>query len=552
MAVDLEKIRNILKSWAAEAVGPFEAKAVYVFGSLVYKDGEQFMASSDIDLVVVLPPLEDAVKRWRWLQRFAEAVSGLEVALMKALKRGGTEPLVSVVAVTEAELEFDVHKDGHREFFTANTFRDLVTGAEAVGITGAGTATTDRFVAGALSLVQKVRNDFLAVSANDTPRLTDYDGEDGVPKRLMRGAAMAARAIGETSGPGAEHDVKEGLDHLFDELRARRRTDPAYRALQDLVSTRRVARGQLRPVDASGQLLLAEIIYDLVMGTKPREPEHADVEGASGDGAAPSEAADRNHEAPAGGGGEEEAATGSDEGVAAPSPSARMGSSTAFFAQRFASAFPGIRSISWFHEPEDIEQRMLALLRDPLTFPDGLPIWYWRGGNLQIERFRRLEPGLFLMDVDELKIARVAAVHGSTYKRHFVYVRCDAMPLTGLYPTSTSDIDAAIRQSGYDYEEYGLVSGTTAVKRSEYDDGAAVIDGRLTDLRGKSELRVRYTTPYNFLIAANGSPINNNRFDDVLVRQLNEALASEEQEVAVVEKLRALVEELPIRGDFEH
>ena len=547
MTIDLEKIRDILKRWAAEAVNPYEAQAVYVFGSLVYKDGEQFMNSSDIDLVVVLPPLADAMERWRWQQRFSEAVADLEVALMRALKRDGLEPLVSVVAVTELELNFDVHKDGHREFFSANTFRDLVAGTDAVGITGAGTKDTDRFVAGALSLVQKVRNDFLAVSANETPRLTDYHGEDGVPKRIMRGAAMAARAIGETHGPGAEHDVREGLDLLSNELYARRKGEPPYRSLQDLVSVRRNGRGEIRPVDPSNQLLLAEIVYDLVTGKSSRVPGPSGNGGPSGSTAAPTPT---TVSTPAVDSDAEVAATGSEGAEVTVDTRERMGTSTSFFAERFAAAFPGVLRISWFNEPDDIEQRMLALLKTPLAFPDGLPVWYWRGGNLQIESFRRLEPGLFLMDTDELKIARVAAIHGSTYKRHFVYVRCDAMPQTGLYQTSISDMDAAVRQSGYDYEEYGLVSGITAVKRSEYDDGAAVIDGRLTDLRGKSELRVRYTTPYNFLIAANGSPINNSRFDDVLVRHLNEALAGEEEEVAIIEKLRLLVEELPIRGDF--
>lgn len=547
MTIDLVKIRDILKRWAAEAVGPFEAQAVYVFGSLVYMDGEQFMDSSDIDLVVVLPPLDDAVERWRWQQRFSEVVANLEVALMRALKRDGAEPLVSVVAVTELELNFDVHKDGHREFFSANTFRDLVAGTDAVGIAGARTKDADRFVAGALSLVQKVRNDFLAVSANETPRLVDYHGEDGVPKRIMRGAAMAARAIGETSGPGAEHDVRAGLDLLSDELYARRKGEPPYRSLQDLVSVRRNGRGELRPVDPSNQLLLAEIIYDLVTGTSSRTVGPPSSKGLGGGPVAPTPTTVAT---PVVAIDAKDAATGSGGPKAAVDARERMGTSTSFFAERFASAFPGTRGISWFKDPGDIEQRMLALLKSPLTFPDGLPVWYWRGGNLQIESFKRLEPGLFLMDTDELKISRIAAVHGSTYKRHFVYVRCDAMPQTGLYHRSISDMNAAIRQSGYDYEEYGLVSGSTAVKRSEYDDGAAVIDGHLTDLRGKSELRVRYTTPYNFLIAANGSPINNNRFDDVLVEHLNEALVGEREEAEIVEKLRTLVGELPIRGDF--
>jgi predicted nucleotidyltransferase len=543
---NLEQIHDTLRESAKIAVSDYGAKGVYLFGSLIHKDGAQFMSSSDVDLVVVLPELADAVERWRWLQRFAEWVGAVEMRLMRVLKRSGSEPSLSVVAVTELELGYDVHKDGHREFFTANVFRDLVTDAESEGLPGAGATTIDRFVAGALSFTQKLRNDFLAVSANDTPKLGDYVGADPLPKRIMRAAAMAARAVGRSKGPGAEHDVQEGLDILTHELYARRDDEAAYRQLQDLVSVQRLARGQSRPVEPTHQLLLAELIYDITT-----RPEASRLKPAASDSlAGPHGSAVAPTDADAGAAPEASAMA---ENPARPSTSdasiERMGSSTALFADRFSAAFPGVRSISWFTERDDIEQRMLALLRDPLRFPDGLPIWYWRGGNLQIESFRRLAPGLFLMDIDELLISRVAAIHGSSYKRHFVYVRCDAMESTGLYRTSTSDRQAAIEQSGFDYEEYGLVSGETPVKRSEYDDGAAMINGRLTDLRGRSELRVRYTTPYNFLIAANGSPINNNRFDSVLVAQLNEALSSDEQEAAVVERLRELVEQLPLRGD---
>lgn len=284
------------------------------------------------------------------------------------------------------------------------------------------------------------------------------------------------------------------------------------------------------------------IIYDLVLG----EISPAGQKGAG---------------APPGAGGAARAATGGpdaaapdpgpvpgEEAAAQPGTAAveRFGSSTAFFAERFASAFPGVRSIAWFTNPDDIEQRMLTLLKSPLTFPDGLPVWYWRGGNLQIERFRKLASGQYLMDTEELRIARIAAVHGSSYHRNFVYVHCDPMESTGLYRIGSSDRAGAIEQSGYDYEEYGLVSGTIPITRSEYDDAAAVIDGKLTDVRGRSELRTRYTTPYNFVIAANGSPINNSRFDSVLVEQLNFALSGDAEEV--VKRLHALVEALPLRG----
>lgn len=539
----VDQVREELAKWAAAAVTDYSAQAVYVFGSLVYRDGTQFMSSSDADLVVLLPDGLDALRRWRWLQPFGEYVGELEVRLMRALRRNGAEPAVSVVAVTSAELAYDVHKDGHREFFTSNVFRDLVTGKDSGGLPGAGTKSSDRFTAGALAFTQKLRNNYLSVSANGTPRLDRFDGPDPVPKRIMRAAAMAARAAGVTGGAGAEHDVKEGLDLLTNELYRRREDDPAYRQLQDIVSVRRHGRGELRSIDAADQLLLAEMIYDIAVGSG------SSSEGTDGvsDPMGKRETEERLAESVVEPSESSTEALGAQQASETVKPTERMRSSTVFFAHRFGDAFPGVRSTTWFTDDHDIEQRMTTLLRDPLTFADGTPVWYWRGGNLHIEKFRRTGPGTYLMDVDELRIARIAAVHGSTYKRHFVYVACDAMDPTGLYPTSMSDRDAALRQRGYDYEEYGLVGGITPITRSEYDDGSATIDGELTAISGASELRVRYTSPYNFLIAANGSPINNIEFDVILAEHMNQALENPQREEEVIDRVKKLVEKLPLR-----
>ena len=37
-------------------------------------------------------------------------------------------------------------------------------------------------------------------------------------------------------------------------------------------------------------------------------------------------------------------------------------------------------------------------------------MWWWRDGNLPIEQFNSLGDGLFLMNVEELSIRRVAAI----------------------------------------------------------------------------------------------------------------------------------------------
>jgi predicted nucleotidyltransferase len=433
--IDLKQLHETIETWAKSAIEGYEAKAVYLFGSLIHKGGAQFNESSDVDLVVVMPTIADAVDRLRWIEAFASAKGDLELQLMRILKKSATEPAASVVAVTELELSFNIHKDGHREFFTANTFRDLVTGDVREGLPGAVAVTGCRFVAAGLAFAQKMRNEFYAVSANLTPRLEGYDGPEPLPKRIMRAAAMAARAAGKSSGPGAEHDVQEGLDLLTSELYRRRDDHAMYFALQDRLSVRRQARGRREAMEAADQLLLGEIIYDVVSGVAAEPTRSGSGGGESG--AHPPIEHSRSGTA----------VITPDESAGGSQPVRQLtaepfGSTTAFFADRFAAAFPGVRSISWHDVAEDVEQRMMRLLRDPLSFSNGHPVWWWRGGNLQIQSFRKLSDGIYLMNSDELRITRVAAVPGSTYQRSFVYVEADGMSRTGLYPTRSADVAA--------------------------------------------------------------------------------------------------------------
>lgn len=210
--------------------------------------------------------------------------------------------------------------------------------------------------------------------------------------------------------------------------------------------------------------------------------------------------------------------------VPVPDHARYAGSSTEFFARRFARAFPGVRTIQWFDDSAAIRTRLLRLLESPLTFDHATPIWWWRDGNLHIEEFSIQANGHYLMDVTELDIRRIAAVPGRGYWQSFVYVEAAALPPSGAYKPNPESSIRTIETFGYDYEEYGLVDGKHVVTRGEYDDGAATIDGELQDIHGRAELRARYLTPYNFLIAPNGSPINNPAFDQTLANRLDSIL----------------------------
>jgi TIR domain len=214
---------------------------------------------------------------------------------------------------------------------------------------------------------------------------------------------------------------------------------------------------------------------------------------------------------------------------------------TVGFSERFAQAFPGVRETKWFDSEIDIVQRLSILLAEPLDYPE---IWWWRGGNCQIESFQHQKGLKFLMDVYELNVRRIAAVYSAFYYRQYVYVELNAMEPTGLYST-TADSIANLKHDnstwGYVWEEYGLVDNSIPVSREEYDDGAAMISGKIVDIRGRVKLRVRYVTPYNFLIAPRDSPINNHDFDYILSDRLDEILRG----ASTMEQLSEEIARLP-------
>ncbi len=196
--------------------------------------------------------------------------------------------------------------------------------------------------------------------------------------------------------------------------------------------------------------------------------------------------------------------------------------STSFFYERMSSAFPGIRDLTWFETPSTAIERLGLLLKDPIEFdPEssqfgGNPIWWFRGtSSNSISSFGKIDRNTALMDFKRLRVRRIAAYHTHVYYKDFVYVEVEGERQTGLYNLSKSDIESAVNRLGYSTEEYGVIknflSWKTLISREDYDDGATEIRGKVRNAQD-AELRVRYLTTYNFIIAAKGSPYNSDRF----------------------------------------
>jgi hypothetical protein len=191
--------------------------------------------------------------------------------------------------------------------------------------------------------------------------------------------------------------------------------------------------------------------------------------------------------------------------------------STVFFSFRLAKAFPGQRGLVWY-QPKVAVERLKILLQDPLRFKSvghdstSDPIWWFRGGSaLFIEKFKALSKTKILIDVYELELKRIAVFISDSYYKSFIYVESKGEKQTGLYNYKTEDIKRHIETFGYSSEEFGLL-GKKPIRREQYDDGATILKDKVVDATN-AELRVRYLSDYNFILAAKQSPYNSKRFD---------------------------------------
>jgi hypothetical protein len=223
-------------------------------------------------------------------------------------------------------------------------------------------------------------------------------------------------------------------------------------------------------------------------------------------------------------------------------------SASVFFYERFNAAFPGLRSTTWFLGNEAIS-RLSIFLKAPLRFKTSngftTPIWWFGLGNNAIDRFKQIDTQTVLINYDEYKIARMAAVYSSSYRKLWIYVECDPMTPIGIYPNSKKNLTQALKSGETYTEEYAIYAGKHIITRAEYDDGSAVVGGKIINVSGDCELRVRQLTPYNFVICPHDSPINNKRFDENLEKWLELIL----KDPGLFDAFALQVSQLPILKD---
>lgn len=200
--------------------------------------------------------------------------------------------------------------------------------------------------------------------------------------------------------------------------------------------------------------------------------------------------------------------------------------STVFFARRMAEAFPGVRGVCEFSDRKEINKRLSILLQAPLKFEQGLdradtdPVWFFRAGAAEdIQSFLRIGNNKVLMNTDELLIKRIVVYRDSgRYYGQYVYVEVEADKPCGCYSHNEDTMKYMVDKRGYYDEEFAVFKPfwylpERKITRQEYDDGSAMVNGKPMRLHGRAELRLRYLTSYNFILAAKFSPFNCREFD---------------------------------------
>jgi hypothetical protein len=223
-------------------------------------------------------------------------------------------------------------------------------------------------------------------------------------------------------------------------------------------------------------------------------------------------------------------------------------SSTVFFSNRFSSAFPGVRGIKEFKEASIGLYRLGLLLKEPVYFDEinghnvvNQPIWWYRGRkNMYIDEFEVVSNEMAILGTIEIYKPKVIVYCSGSYYRSFVYVRISGNEPVGIYGRSKTDIQNMVDNFGYSMEEYGIFNGEL-ITREEFDDGAAVIEGKVYDTIALASLRRRYLTDYNIIICSKFHPFNDvkigTKFNDIMDRLLIDKEKEFEELVSFAEDL---------------
>lgn len=274
--MSLDQALEELRRWARKVCrGSMPFSDCYLFGSMVLRDGDYFIASgeieSDIDLILAFKNGSlDASHRYRATSALRPHVQELETTLLRTIGRARADaPIVSLVLATPYEIYHGIHKGNDPLLLYTPQFLRLnerkSTRLKFVSLTQHVESTL--FVdciecVSVIRFVQGVRNKYLSCCSNQSQvGIPDYDGTDVLPKELMRHAALL-RYLRDDVSLNERTDLNRGLDYIIENVKSLSQTTELYSELWEVVFSRMTSRGSRQKVTGEKYLLLAELMYD--------------------------------------------------------------------------------------------------------------------------------------------------------------------------------------------------------------------------------------------------------------------------------------------------
>lgn len=258
-----------LKTWLDKNKSLLQINNIYLFGSSIYRDGAMFDAAiSDLDLIILIPEsLVTPIEKLEWLQNLKVAKQELENKMLAILKKpDASKEIISIVPITQIELNYDIHKSKARNFFRANEFLGINENQTIKGIELLNYQQLDNeYAIQVLEAVQYARNTFLKNSPHgDKKMLENKVTNDIIPKELSRESAKANALYRGVKVTGDQFNLSYGTDFIKGRLQENIDTDKKISDLYNWLDARTGGRSKLTDTTILSQenhLLFYELLY---------------------------------------------------------------------------------------------------------------------------------------------------------------------------------------------------------------------------------------------------------------------------------------------------
>lgn len=254
-----------IRSWAVLCKDKKLIEDAYLFGSLIYEQGDLFdPGESDFDIIVLLPrSTTNPLSRVATLDNFVQLNHELVRDLMCLLKRkDATQKIASIIPVTYFELSTGIHKGNDPDLFQNNEFLDLLDEkANLSPLPSPSKVSHDNHhsVIQAMQGAQAFRNAYISISANQQRFIESFkDDKDPLPKSIMRSAQQLSCYKAGQRGD-FQYDVNQGTQFISELLKLYAKDDTEYTSLYRQLLVRR-GRGIRKDLEPRDLLLLWEIL----------------------------------------------------------------------------------------------------------------------------------------------------------------------------------------------------------------------------------------------------------------------------------------------------